>query len=422
MASGASRSASRARRANAGFTLVELMVAMSGGLFLTIVLYALSRDTSYVYQRESRVANATLAAVSGFERLAADVARAGHMSTPNINQDPRVCNRPTSTWPDGIEQLRAVAFTTDGASATGTELADLGVKPHTLTLSGAFDASEELYTNSIEPTATGYAVSLNRETPSALRLGISSLPAAAAANLAVMQSVFMSGTVGRIVRLRKDGSEQYGVVTGVATTSDSATINLASNPPLQFRLKGDVGCGIVGTGTSYSLSVINVVRYSIKSMKAVTAYSALFDAAKAGLSADKQAELETRRAELSRVEIAPDGSEIEETEELVAEYAVDLRFVPWAAKSTTNPAIGADVSGSTASADQFTPTAGQPQLLRGVNVRLSVRSREADRATDVGSSGVGSYRFGPLGDAKLYARVRTFQSDIPLRNTEGTNW
>ena len=38
---------------------MELMVAMTGGLFLSIVVFALSRDASRFYQRESRVANAT---------------------------------------------------------------------------------------------------------------------------------------------------------------------------------------------------------------------------------------------------------------------------------------------------------------------------------------------------------------------------
>jgi len=82
-----------------GFTLVELMVAMTGGLFLAIVVFALSRDASRFYQREGRVANATLSDLSGFERLSNDVARAGHLTTPNIQQDPRVCNVPQAAWP-----------------------------------------------------------------------------------------------------------------------------------------------------------------------------------------------------------------------------------------------------------------------------------------------------------------------------------
>jgi len=57
-----------------GFTLVELMVAMTGGLFLSIVVFAVSRDASRFYQREIRVANATITGVSGFERLVSDLA------------------------------------------------------------------------------------------------------------------------------------------------------------------------------------------------------------------------------------------------------------------------------------------------------------------------------------------------------------
>src|SRR3954447_1336006 len=96
----------RSRAASAGFTLVELMVAMTGGLFLSIIVFALSRDASRFYQRESRVANATLAGVSGFERLSADVARAGHLVTANIQQDPHVCNRPAT--PALLATLRAI--------------------------------------------------------------------------------------------------------------------------------------------------------------------------------------------------------------------------------------------------------------------------------------------------------------------------
>ena len=79
---------------------------MTGGLFLSIVVFALSRDASRFYQRESRVANATLSAVSGFERLSSDIARAGHLVTPDIEHDPKVCNRPAANWPAMMQKLR----------------------------------------------------------------------------------------------------------------------------------------------------------------------------------------------------------------------------------------------------------------------------------------------------------------------------
>jgi Tfp pilus assembly protein PilW len=76
-----------------GFTLVELMVALSGGLFLSAVVFALSRDTTRFYQQETRVASATLAGLVGFERLKSDIQRAGYLSTPNIQTDPRILVR-----------------------------------------------------------------------------------------------------------------------------------------------------------------------------------------------------------------------------------------------------------------------------------------------------------------------------------------
>src|SRR4051812_43651349 len=84
--------ASRARApSSAGFTLVELMVALSGGLFLSMVVFALARDSTRFYQREGRLASATLAGIVGFKRLTDDIARAGYLSTPNIQADPRNC-------------------------------------------------------------------------------------------------------------------------------------------------------------------------------------------------------------------------------------------------------------------------------------------------------------------------------------------
>ena len=49
-----------ARRSANGFTLVELMVALTGGLFVSLAVFALARDSGRFYQREARIANATI--------------------------------------------------------------------------------------------------------------------------------------------------------------------------------------------------------------------------------------------------------------------------------------------------------------------------------------------------------------------------
>jgi Tfp pilus assembly protein PilW len=401
------RSLSVRCRAAAGFTLVELMVAMTGGLFLTIIVFALSRDASRFYQRESRVANATLAGVSGFERLSADVARAGHLATPNIQTDPHVCNRPASGTPVG--DLRAL-LVEDGITAVATtELKTAGINPKQITIAGALNTPEVLITNAIADTGEGWQLSLNLNTPAAKRLGL----VAGANNSAALTSIFMSGATGRIVRVRANGKDQYAVVKDVVGTPGSAFINLMAAPQLQRLVSGGVQCGIDNLGVGYAVSVVDIVRYSIRPMVADPAYAELFKAS-FGSGGGPALPYEAKRAELVRVELKSDGTtEIDATREIVAEYAVDLQVNAWGATDATNPAVVAVADNG----------AALPQLLRGVHLRFSVRSREADRdalthldtTTDHYRIGLGATGGAP------FARVRTFQSDIPLRNLEGSN-
>lgn len=396
-----------------GFTLVELMVAMTGGLFLSIVVFAVSRDASRFYQREIRVANATINAVAGFERLASDLARAGHMSTPNINADPRLCGVPDPTWPEGLRRLRAVAIESGvTVGLAGTEVLAAGYAPDALVLSGALETTEELYTNTVLPSADGFTISINLLTPSAVRLGLKSGPGSSTDNTPTLRSVFMKGGVGRIVRLRKDGREQYAVVSDATATDTEASVMLTDKPGLVFRRGGsnNVQCGINDDGGGYSVSVVSIVRYSIRSMIAEGAYSFLFVASGQG-----QVPFENTRAELTRVEVDAFGTDIPGTLEIVAEYAVDLQLTPWAAGSVANL--------PTASAPgDFGTTSPSSQALRGVNVLLSVRSREA---TTAGSGASDRYHIKlptTAPEPDTYARLRTFQSAIALRNLENANW
>jgi hypothetical protein len=127
---------------------------------------------------------------------------------------------------------------------------------------------------------------------------------------------------------------------------------------------------------------------------------------------------ENLRAELVRVELTPAGVEIAATREIVGEYAVDLQLNAWRATSAIDPTL-------IAATPPIDNAYASTQLLRGVHLRLSVRSREADRESDISSGGTNGdhYRIqlGSGGTAP-FARVRTFQSDIPLRNLENSNW
>ena len=86
------------RRAPRGFTLVELLVAITAGLFVAVAAFALAKQGSRFFQQEARVANAQFAATLGFDRLRADIARAGFLTTANVQRDPFHCGT-TAGWP-----------------------------------------------------------------------------------------------------------------------------------------------------------------------------------------------------------------------------------------------------------------------------------------------------------------------------------
>ncbi|RYZ02185.1 MAG: prepilin-type N-terminal cleavage/methylation domain-containing protein [Myxococcales bacterium] len=403
-----------------GFTLVELMVAMSGGLFLSIAVFALSRDATRFYQSEGRMANATLAAVSGFERLASDVARAGHLSTANIQGDPLVCNRPDASFPAELRSLRALVVGT--SSATGTEVAAAGISPHSLLVTGALNTPEVFTTMAVAPAAGGsWRVDLDLSTPAADRLNLSLATTAVAANQAILDGIFTIGTNqrGKIVRLRRNGLDQYAVVSAVTAVAGGAFLTLANSPSLLRLERGGPQCGIDDTGKGMALSVIDVVRYDIRSMLSEASYASLFSAS--GVSGGPSVvPFESGRAELVRVEVDSTGAEQASTREIIGEYAVDLQVSAWGATAANNPAL------IPVAATAITQTYNSTQLLRGVHLRLGVRSREADRDADVAGSGGGSnnlYRIGLGGSANApFARVRTLQTDVPLRNLEGNRW
>ena len=128
------KTTSSQRAAARAFTLVELLVAVTAGLFVAIAAFALSRQGSRFFQQEARIANTQFAATLGFDRLRADVARAGFMSTPNIQRDPFHCGSPVG-WPAGMASLASLRI--DAATPAAAVSAANGLAPERLTLSGS---------------------------------------------------------------------------------------------------------------------------------------------------------------------------------------------------------------------------------------------------------------------------------------------
>ena len=403
------RSSVRAR----GFTLVELMVALTGGLFLSVMVFALARDTTRFYQREGRLATATLGGIIGFERLKADIQRAGYLCTPNVQRDPRVGTLPGSGAPTGLQTLAALRITPDTPDLSGNAaFAQNATEGQTLTpdqilLAGSYTLTDEF---PISDASNGQDIYLQLNSPSMARLGY--IGASAAARQALLENVF--GTGGRLLRIvDQAGQQHYGQIASV-TASDTPRVTLAT--PVAVRWNSVGPGGLRGLEVGASANVVNRIRYHVMDLQnddAEGRWQPVFDASSGAPGEDS-------RTELVREELAANDTLVANSRDLVAEYAVDLDFSVTGQLVANTPSVTHSTSSDASFSTFFRAdaTGDRPQGVRSVRVRLSVRSREADREKNI--PGGGLYRFSV--GAQQWARVRTFQADVSLPNQAGVQW
>jgi type II secretory pathway pseudopilin PulG len=402
---------SRARR---GFTLIELMASLTGGLVLAVAVFLLSKHSSELYQRETRVATANLASVVGFERLRADIGRAGFMTSPNVRRDPFVCGSPvTGSWPALLGKMSSIWIENTPSTSLPALFANNGIAPQRITMAGNYSSAEAFPIRAVNPSGTAFTVSLQVATGPMSRIGYND---AGANQLAILESVFPPGRAVRIVD--KSGRHHYATLQSVAITPGPTLTLKAGSPDLVFRADSSSGCGLKGEETGAMINTVNFIRYELKSLSSNDAYKPIYATDGPFYDAD--------RTELVREELDPTGAAIAGTQELVAEYAVDLRFRVTAAPSQRS-ALQYVPAASLAQwvGDPSTLALGKgPQLVREVHSWLSIRSREADR-----NSGVTQTTDGPLFRVALgsdgvgpYARVRTVQARVALQNQMGVTW
>jgi Tfp pilus assembly protein PilW len=396
-----------------GFTLVELMVALSGGLFLSVMVFALARDTTRFYQREGRLASATLAGIVGFERLKADVARAGYLSTPNVQRDPRVGSLPGAGAPVGLQTLAGVRITPDTPNLSANAAFALNegsgqtLTPDQILLSGSYTVTDEF---PVADASNGQNIYLQVNSPSMARLGY--IGASESARLALLQNVF--GTGGRLLRIvDQAGQQHYGEIASI-TAGETPSITLTS--PVAVRSSASGPGGLRGLEVGASANVVNRIRYRVMDLRndsSEARWQPVFTVSSGAPGEDS-------RTELVREELDAADTVIPNSRDLVAEYAVDLDFSVTGQVSANTPAVTAAVPGDAAFTTFFRTdaTGDRPQGVRSVRIRMSVRSREADREVNI--PGTGLYRF-QIGAAQ-WARVRTFQADVALPNQANVQW
>lgn len=423
-----------------GFTLIEVVVALSAGMLVSMAAFALSKSATSFFQHEARIANAQLALAIGVNRLTSDIQRASYLSTPNAARDPMVCR---DAWPGGagIHQLAGLRFQA-GSFDASSQIGANGFQPDSVTIGGSLDTTEVFSIQCVLGSAAGASLQLqqplydNAMARVAASLGTNEMLAAR------LTAIFAPG---RLVNIFDPATGyHYYAIIGTPVTVDNDGSCPACTPRVQLAAtialpaKPASRCGLPQLpqcGGGLQVSVVSRARYRIESLvTGITAYAGNPYEGMVTLSSLEAVTKDSGRTELTRVELDAEGAPIPGTLELVAEYAVDMRFgitvspqigvdnyePSLTAYPITNPPdthiyldYGGDVSGGSA----------RPQDIRSVLIRLSTRSRAPDREGRLlPNPGADGRRLHFKIDDNLrpgWARMRTAYFNVALPNQGG---
>jgi hypothetical protein len=305
------------------------------------------------------------------------------------------------------------------ATPNGVQDPTNGLAPDQLTLTGSYSSVESFPIRVVDLGGGGFQVTLQQNNGGFVRSNMT-------ADGGGVANLFQAGRVLRI--LDGTGHYEFGAITGSSlNATGEIVISLKLSPPVTFKREANTTCGVEGFGVGMQANVVNTIRYEIRNVKALDlpAFRPLY-AASATAPGDET------RYELVRVELDNAGNEMANTLEIVAEYAVDLRFgITAATTSGTNPSLSTysfeDANVYNLAFDVATnPTTIGPERIRAVRARLTVRSREADRTVTVpppaGAPPGSIFRYAMGTDGGSYARARTLVADIQLPNLASVAW
>lgn len=414
------------RRSDRGFTLIELLVAIIAGLLVAAAAISFSKQSTRFFAQEARVASAQMSVLAGFQRLNLDLSRASFMSTPNMRRDQNlnrilVSNTIYTTWPADLQQLTGLMIT-EGGSNTAPAMPD-GSQPDSVRISGSLETVEQFSVRAIAPNGVGHTVYLDPTSPA-----LSRTPLQPGGD---MSGVFRPG---RILRVREGTKAGYAIIAAASWPVGNAPQIATSNPYL-VNAEATEGTGRTehqgitnANGVGTVANVVNVVEYAVASVSDHPVYSkTIYSTAATAIGDETRTELIRREVLITGTDPGPIHQD--DSAEIVAEYAVDLRFGLWTTDGTTGlvfvPPSTGQVNAAMALAPSYNeadPPSG-PGTVRSVQVRLVVRSREFDRSqptdpADPALAGGYVFRYPMPGDATgtRFARARTLVAEIALQN------
>lgn len=431
--------------ANAGFTLVELTVALVAGLIVALGIVTLSKESTQTFHEEVRISAAEATMRAAVDRLRADLARGGYMSTGNIVWDPQIAAAPGATNVAtinaaflGLRRLASIHLIRGGSAAKSPLSASQTpvLTPDAIEIGGNMTSADQYEALTLQAGPGGcQRIMMSPTSPAMYRVNAVGAVAAAQEFRNLFQPVPAALKTQFIVRVIDDaGKTQY-----VATCAEANAAGFDASVPPQPYVDIDATTPIQtaqGTGTVSSITgftgvrwvnPVQIVRWEITNADPAQ-YAVLNGQALAPGTADPN------KYDLIRSYVDAKGVIVPETTELVAEYAVDLSFAFSVDNGLTsaNPNVVSfafdDATNQTWANDVSTVAANPgPQRIRSVRARIVTRTAQPDRTINVplATQFTGQefmYRYclatpcGTVDGTLRWARARTVTTEISLPN------
>lgn len=384
------------RRARAGFTLLEMMVALTAGAIAIGSMYSISSVSTQYFREQQRISNAQSSLRFAMDQIRRDISRAGYGATPSITAYP-ACqpNVGLQAGPLGRFQAVRIAEATQVAlvdPAGGHQIDGVNVHADTLQLMGNYSTASEYVVSAI---VGGTRIDVDPSWMTFTRDFTGFVANDYSVDVGAFQNAFPAG---RMVRVRaSNGSRFFTTVTGTVVPGAAPPIINVGNPIT-------AGCAGFGRGSA-TVNPVSLLDYTVE--------------AAVGPTAPANVVVSGANAQLVRREISVAGGQLPGTAvrvvaERVVHFNVDLLTNANAIRTQTAvmaPQLGLNAT-NFANAN--------PERIISAIVTLAVRTPISDQRFGWLAQGPGAelvrFRLDPGQGGAGSFRVRVARAEIFLPN------
>ncbi len=432
----------RLATARRGFTMIELMVAISTGMAVGLAAFLLAKVSLGAFQQDARVNNAQHSVLMAMNRLVSDVRRAGFMTTADAATDPALCDRNNLNATqrdllfgidifDGADPAAYPASPNNPLPATVTGPGN-NRAPDRVRITGNFMTTERLTYRMVNSAASEVHLAIDTN-------AVQRVHRDGAGSATSVCRLFPTGSFLRLVDSNRRETYvgiDYCTQANAGALVQSVVINYVTLGNPLPQVPGV--CGVAEGNASGSVNTVNVIEYAVQRVSQPFGAAQLdehglapglapvvrWDPAVGGDGVSINGD--DTRLDLIRRQLDTNGNVIPNSGEVIADYVADFKL---RARYLDGPLSQTILDSGFDKSDGVPPTAMLPNRVRSVGIRLTTRSKEPDREDRVAAvpntaTALDRFQVFPPGAARKFrfARVRTMYTEVNLPNLAQATW